>query len=86
MRAIRIYLQVPLAGIVVALALASIACHKSLDHKSADYARGTGASVHGLIYTEVDDPAAPQARRKIFVPGVSVHRRIARTESCPSPR
>ena len=73
MRAIRIYLQVPLAGIVVALALASIACHKSLDYKSADYAKATGASVHGLIYTEVDDPAAPQARRKIFVPGVLVY-------------
>ena len=72
MRTIRIYVQVPLAGIAVALALASIACRKSLDYKPLDNAKATGASVHGLIYTEVDDPAAPQGRRKIFVPGVGI--------------
>ena len=67
MRAIRTYPHVFLTDVAVVLALASVACRGPVDDPKA-----TGASVHGLIYTQVDDPAAPQGRRKIFVPGVRV--------------
>src|SRR5262252_2052438 len=62
-----------LAGAVVALLLTPSACLKSGNPVKDSTAEVAGGSVHGMIYTEVDDQAAAPRKRKIFVPGVSVH-------------
>jgi hypothetical protein len=71
-------LQALLAATLTFTMIAASGCSGS------DTAKGTGAEVHGAVYTDVADSSAPQGKRKAFIPGVTVFLKNASTAALSS--